>query len=223
MAEDWSLVRGLVRDWKPTDVGIAEHEAKPDPHPQYTKEVDALAAFALAAYAGMSYRGPDFGPSALGAAWDDLDFLNTLSVTTPRGITPDLVSSTMAVNLPGVYFLSITFSMSHNDVPQARSTMLRLFDETDGIAVGEGLRIGTGRNAASTNGSVSTLFDISAAGVGHAIGVQMGNGSTYSDVFYTAFSYTLHSVGEYRGTLGAAATGVGIQGKGRGSGDRPPG
>jgi hypothetical protein len=222
MAEDHSLVRGLVRDWEP----VHEHEAKPDPHPQYTQETHALAAFALAAYAGMSYTGPDFGPLALGAAWDDLDFLNTLSVATPRGITPDLVSSTMAVDLAGVYFLSITFSMDHNNSQTGRRTMLRLFDETDGLAVGEGIQIGTGRNAESTNGSVGTLFDISPSGVGHAIGIQIGNGSLYTDVYYTAFSYTLHSVGEYRGELGAAtygAGGVGVQGFGRGRGDRPPG
>jgi hypothetical protein len=219
MAEDHSLVRGLVRDWEP----VHEHEAKPDPHPQYALEVDALAAFALAAYAGMSYTGPDFGPSALGAAWTDVDLLNTLSVASPRGITPDLVSSTMTVELSGVYFLSVTFSMSHNNSQAGRSTTLRLFDEVDGVPVGEGIQIGTGRNAESTNGSVGTLFDVSPAGVGHAIGIQMGGGSLYTDVYYTAFSYTLHSVGEYRGTLGAAATGVGIQGKGRGSGDRPPG
>jgi hypothetical protein len=230
MAEEWSLVRGLVRDWKPTDVGIAEHEAKPDPHPQYTLEVDALAAFGFAAYAGMNYNGTAAAFPDIGAAWQDVDIFNTLSVGSPRHMAASIPDSTITLEGPGVYFLSIAFSMNHDNDQQGRSFSLRLFDHTtQAPVIGNGYKIGTGRNAQSTAGGISTLIESpTVLPVDHPVSLQVG-GSTdiYLDVDFTSFSFTVHSVGEFRGTLGEAVIqsggGVGVQGKGRGSGDRPPG
>jgi hypothetical protein len=230
MAEDWSLVRGLVRDWKPTDVGIAEHEAKPDPHPQYTLEVDALAAFGFAAYGGMNYNGSEAAFPNIGAAWQDVDIFNTLSVGTPRHMAVSIPDSSVTLEGPGVYFLSITFSMNHNDVNAGRVFSLRLFDDiTQAPVIGNGFQIGTGRNASSTAGGISTLIESpTVLPVDHPVRLQVGGSpDTYSAVSFTSFSYTVHSVGEFRGTLGEvniqSGGGVGVQGMGRGSGDRPPG
>jgi hypothetical protein len=232
MAEDHSLVRGLVRDWEP----VHEHEAKPDPHPDYALEVDALAAFGFAAYAGMNYNGTAAAFPDIGAAWQDVDIFNTLSVGSPRHMAASIPDSTLTLEGPGVYFLSIAFSMNHDSVNGGRSFSLRLMNHTtQAPVIGNGYLIGTGRNAASTAGGISTLIESpNVLPVDHPISLQVGdaknaNGTpgVYSDVDFTSFSYTVHSVGEFRGTLGDAniqsGGGVGVQGMGRGSGDRPPG
>jgi hypothetical protein len=223
MAEDHSLVRGLVRDWE----AVHEHEAKPDPHPQYTKEVDALASFGFAAYAGMQYGGAPARILDLGAGWQTIDVFNALSVDTPKGMTASLVDSSLALNFIGVYALSVSFSFGHNSSNSGRSVKLRLFDDFNQFPLGSGYQIGTGRNSEHTAASVTIVFDALPSVIGVPILLQVGDASApYTTVDITAVTYSLFSVGEYRGELGAmstGATGVGVQGMGRGSGDRPPG
>lgn len=203
MAEDWSLVRGLVRDWKPTDVGIAEHEAKPDPHPQYALEVDAIAAFAFAAYGGIQYEGAEYSMANLGAGWVDLDMLQTASGPN-RHIVLDLVNSTLEMDFEGVYLLTASLAIGHNSSNSGRTLRARLYNHTDGNALGDGFQMGTGRNAVVTSASISLLFEITSANLADAIGLQIGGGDSYTSVELSAASYSIHSIGEFRGQLGEA-------------------
>lgn len=194
---DHSLVRGLVRDWET----VAEHEGKSDPHPQYAFAASVLANFAFSAYGAMEYDGVVVGFPDLGAGWQNIDIFNSLPVATPRHVTVNLGGSTVAVDTPGVFAITITISINHNSSNSGRTTRVRLFDVTDGQPLGDGYVIGTGRNAEATTASATILAELGVDDVNHDLIVQIGGGAIYTSVEFNAATFSIYSVGEYRGEL----------------------
>ena len=196
MAEDYSLVRGLVRDWEK----VHEHEAKPNPHDQYVLNTEGLAAWAFAAYAGIRYSGAPYTFPDIGAAWQDLDFMADLAVAVPRHITANAVNSTLAPDQAGVYFASVSLSFNHIDAQSGRITSIRLYNHTTATS-SAAFQIGTGRNTEVTSASVSMFLDVPIGSEDNEIGLQIGGGDAYQGVGFSACAFNLHSVGEYRGLL----------------------
>lgn len=166
---------------------------------------DALSLFALAAYGGLHYDGAAYSFPDIGVGWEDIDFLETPTIAAPRGITVDTVNSRLAVENAGVYALMISLSFGHNSVSSnGRITSVRLYNYTDGVPLGDGFQVGTGRTSLITTVSLSVLVDVLPNATNDAIGMQIGmdfGGSNYTNVEFYAADFSLNSVGEFRGTL----------------------
>lgn len=195
MAEH-SLVRGLIRDWET----VAEHEAKPDPHPQYIQNEEGLRTFTFAAYGGLLHNTGAHAFPNLGATWQHLDFMDT-ETATPLHVTVNTTNSSLSADNPGVYMLTVSGVFSHNSSNSGRSTRVRLYDLAGDVPLTTGLLIGTGRNAEASNISASVLTTIAPEDVGEELILQIGGGDAYSAVEFTTLSFSLHSVGEYQGVF----------------------
>lgn len=154
----------------------------------------ALQVFSFAAY--LSLDAPDDTPLPnLGAAWQDLDML-TVEQVTPRYIT-NLGSGRFTFQAKGVYCLSLSGSVEHNESNQGRITYYRLYNYTEGTGA-PGVIIPTGRNAAASTIAGMGLFEIADGDIGDEYGVQIGNGDTYTAVNIQTLTLSAFSVGEWR-------------------------
>lgn len=160
---------------------------------------DAVAAFSFAAYADMTCPEDSAFPD-IGLTWQKVDIL-TLQRITPKGISIDLVNSTFSFDSDGVYRLSLVGSMEHDSVNNGRKFQIRIYNETD-QAAGQGVTIGTGRNAEATSIPASFLAEISDEDKGDEFILEIGNGDVYSGVSFQTLILSINAVSEWREPLG---------------------
>jgi hypothetical protein len=161
---------------------------------------EAISTFAVAAYGGMELAAPLVPLWDLDGTWQTLDFFNEQVIAAPRGITVSLANNSMTFAYPGVYVLSLTGSFEHDNAPSTgRTTGLRTWNFTDGVPGQGTLAIGVGRGSEVTALSVTSLTEITEGEVGKEIQLQMGGGDTIDVVQFLAASWSIWSVGEWRG------------------------
>ncbi len=173
---------------------------------------DYISIFAYAAYARMALVTPVAGPD-ITAAFQNIDFYDAEPLS-PRGIATDLVNGTFAFSLTGVYAMSFTYALEHDEVNNARDMIFRVFDVTDDVPVSTlGLIIGTARNQNVTFASSTILFEVDVNNEGDVFVVQVGGAAgspvgIYSSVQWDSSSISLWNVGEFRGLLTGSAGGL---------------
>lgn len=160
----------------------------------------AVNAFGYAAYGGIRNSTPASG-STIGGAWQTLNLFDTEIITVPRGITQDLANNGLIFEQKGVYVLSVALDFEHNSSNQGRTTHIRIWNATDGVAASGEYVLGVGRNAEASGVSLPILVEVDATGVNDLYQVQIGNGDTISSVVWVVQNMSAWSVGEYRGIL----------------------
>ena len=163
---------------------------------------NALQLFSFAAY-GEAECPNDTAFSDLGAAWQDLDIFTVSNLAAPRGVVINLTNGQFSVENSGVYAVNLSGAIEHDISQSGRITYVRLYNYTAASAVGAGIALGTGRNAAATSVVATLLADIGATHINQALGFQIGDGDTYTAVTFQTLGYSVNAEGEWRGAVGA--------------------
>ena len=120
-------------------------------------------------------------------------------ITTPRGITQDFATESLAFDTPGVWSISIGFSISHNELNLSRTIDVRLFNITDG-SPGLSSTVGVGRNNGVTTYSLTILVEILTADVGDAWRVEISGGADiFTAVVENSYTFSATLASEFRG------------------------
>jgi hypothetical protein len=160
----------------------------------------AIDAFTYAAYGGLTVDTP-VAFNDLGLAWEPIEIYDDMIPDAPRGITPDILSGSLALEEMGVYFLSVSGTFEHDASQQGRLTYIRMWNIEKANMVGDPVVVATGRNAEATTISAATFMLGYVDTLNNKIQLQIGNGDTYTNVIWNFLTYSLHSIGEFRGTL----------------------
>lgn len=119
-------------------------------------------------------------PFAIGAGAVTLP-IDTVLPIQPKNVTVDLVGSTIAVNVAGVWRISYGLSMSGISVSgSTRVYFVGLFNITKGVFISNTEAVPLPPNVTDNAYSTSGLFDIPEADVGDLLEVQVGFGSVIS-------------------------------------------
>lgn len=156
--------------------------------------------FTYAAYGGLLIDEP-VAFSDLDATWQVLDIFDEITPSTPRGITVDLGTSSLAFDISGVYQATLTGTFEHNSLNSGRTTNLRFWDIDSGAPHGTPIVVATGRNAEATSFNYPVLLDIPPALVDHRARVEIGGGDTYTAVSFDVLQFSTFNVGEWRGAF----------------------
>ena len=161
------------------------------------KPWEALNLWVTAGYGGINQSVP-IALADLGAGWTIL-LADTNIITTPRGVTQDFATESIAFDTPGVWSISISVALSHNELNASRTIGVRLFNITD-VSAGVSSVIGVARNVGVTNFSVSLLVEILTADVGDAWRVEVSGGvDAFTTVVEDSFTFSATLVSEFRG------------------------
>lgn len=156
----------------------------------------AFSTFVFAGYLGL--ESPIDSPFPdLGVAWQDIGIM-TIEGVPGRGVT-FLGNGQFTVDVDGIYFLATSGTFEHNSSNQGRITRARIYNYTDGVG-DVGIVFGTGRNAEATSLVATGFFDIGAGEVGKTLGLQIGNGDTYTSVNFQTMAAQIFNVGIWQGT-----------------------
>ncbi len=167
---------------------------------QFQDLVDFVRDHVSVAIYGAMSTSVTSGIYALGAGWTQYTDFDTVNVT-PKGTTFNTTTDSFQINANGIYIFYFGFSFDHDESNQGRTFDLRLFNNTDSVAVGQPITIGVGRNTPATNFSFSTMFETTEAIEDDDLIVQLGNGSSITGTF-DDFEVGVYSVGELQGTAG---------------------
>ena len=117
-------------------------------------------------------------------------------LTTPHNVVQDHPMDAIALEVAGLWELTINFGFEHNSSNAGRLINLRLLNTSTGTPSSQ-YQIGTGRNAEHTNATVTLLFEVPAGNIGDLISVQLGGGDSYSNVVLDAFVMQAVLVSEF--------------------------
>lgn len=161
------------------------------------KPWELLNLYVTAGYGGIHQSAP-IGLADIGAGWTTLE-ANVDAITTPRGVTQTPANNTIAFLTAGIWSISVSFSLTHNESNGSRTMVVRLWDEDAGVPSRE-VFIGVGRNTDTTAFGTTVLYEVQDAQVGHSIRVEVsGGGDTFTTVVENSFSITANLISEFRG------------------------
>ncbi len=177
-----SAITGLDTDQATQDQNLVDHEVAADPHTQYVLNTEAIGLFVTAAYGGVSTSG-DVAMANITAAFQTLLGLDTGTITTPKGITQDTVSSGLVFNLEGVFSVSGQATLTFLELNAGRELDLRFWNLTDGVQVGTiELTYFIGRNQGGVAMPFTLVLDIPGSLVGKVIVLQVGGADDFTIV-----------------------------------------
>ncbi len=166
---------------------------------KYPTKHQLISWATLAAYAGVTYNGAPLGWSDITGTFQSIDITNALMLPNHRGVVQDVDSGALSPNLEGVYYITVGGSLGHNSSNSGRTTSVRLYDLVSAQAVGDPYQIGIGRNVEVTTLNIGFPVEVVGVGTSANLVVQIGGGDTLTTVEWLAYSYSMHSIGEYRG------------------------
>jgi len=125
----------------------------------------------------------------LGAAWRIVDWYD--APITPNNMT--FSNPNFGFLIPGIYSISVSISLRHNELNSGREFSARLVNVTtsDNILI---YKIYTGRDQAGSTASVNAIVTIG-EGVNDQYRIEVGNGSTYSNVIWDATEVVITYIG----------------------------
>jgi hypothetical protein len=106
------------------------------------------------------------------------------------GAATDTVAGTFTLNYPGLWTMSITMSLIHNEAQAGRQTIVRLFNVTKGTDSG-GIVVPIARNQPGTLISASFPLQIASGNLGDLVRVEIGGGDAITGITYQSNSVTL--------------------------------
>lgn len=165
-------------------------------------DLDAIVQFVLdnfsvAGYGGIQLSAADETFPDLGAGYQTL-VADTNTIDVPRGTTPDHTTNSVALNLEGVWQISIGFTIEHDSSNQGRTIRLRLRNTVDGTTSTPN-PIGIGRNVEVTNWSITTLFQNLPDNLADPMVAEIGGGDTVLVTALDSYYFNVNYVSEYRG------------------------
>ncbi len=168
------------------------------------QQVDALGDavldnFVSTSYGGLILQTTVATPDIPAAAWATVPF-DTGAVATPRDIIQDPTNDRVQIGEEGVYFTNITLAISHVEKQQGRTIYVRLYNETSGTS-GNGVPIGIARNQPASTITLAMIYEASTDNVGDWLRVEVGNGDAVNVTEWSATSWTLFHISEYKGVL----------------------
>lgn len=146
-------------------------------------------------YGGIRLSTPTAFPD-LGADWQTL-IADAGTLSAPYGVTQDFANNAIIFERPGVWNVSITASITHDEVNNSRQTSARIYNTITGGATGA-LILGVGRNTSATNIAATVLAEIPEAAVGQPFVTQLGGGDVFSAVTLTGYAFNASCVSEWR-------------------------
>ena len=113
----------------------------------------------------------------IGAAWQTIDDYDNENLTSV-GCQLTLLSGAFVFDYPGLWQISLSLSIAHNEAQSGRTTSVRLQNLTTGSSAGNPWIVGIGRNQAQTTIVINTLAPIAVETLGNQYVMQIGNGDT---------------------------------------------
>ncbi len=162
--------------------------------------VDFTRQHVSVAIYGSMYTSTTSGIYSLGAGWTQYTDFDTKAVT-DKGTTFNTTTDSFQVNANGIYMFYFGFSFQHDELNAGRTFDVRLFNNTDSVAVGAPITVGVGRNTPATNFSYQFMFETTQDIEDDDLIVQLGNGDSITGTF-DDFDIGVYSIGELRGTAG---------------------
>ena len=156
-------------------------------------ETAAAEGFVTIGYGGVRQLEADNFPD-IGAVPVPLPF-GEGSVANPVGVTQDFANNGLRINGAGVWLLSFTFTMQHNEAQAGRLYQLQFYNATKSLQLGI-VTLGTPRNTTYSDFSTTVMFDIPAIYQGDLIQVRIAGGVYTSVIIYDCF-LSANSVSEY--------------------------
>jgi len=120
--------------------------------------------------------------------WQDAVGWDAITLSSPRFVTQDFTNGGLKFSHAGVWQVSLTLTVFHNEVNAGRILGMRLHETTVPFT-GTNKYFGTGRNVNVTNMAVTTLVDIPDTLVGKLIEVQIGGVDVYTSVVIESGSF----------------------------------
>ncbi len=161
---------------------------------------EALKLWVAAGYGGITQETPtgigDIGGGILN--WETL-VADTISTAVPRGVDQLLATNALSLNAAGVWSVSVSFSISHNEVNSSRQFSIRIFDITSASA-GKATLIGIGRNSGVTTFATTFLLDITPGQTGDDWRIEVGGtADNITGVDENSYAFNANLVSEFRG------------------------
>lgn len=140
----------------------------------------------------------DTTPDTVGAdivlAWRALTEFD-LEPLTAVGVTVDLLNGQWSFDHIGLWQLSFSFSLDHDELNAGRDFAIRLTNVTDGSSTPP-VNIGVARNVAVTTYSTNILVQIGEADVGDSYRIDIGNApTTIANVVWSSLGLSMLQVG----------------------------
>lgn len=169
---------------------------------QSTDDIYALAEFAIDTFTVAGYGG--IGQDAASAPLADITTtyttINTFDIPliVPRGVSYGFANNSLALDAPGVWYVSVKVTLQHNELNAGRVIGLRFFNLTTGLPGAVVFRYGVGRNVGVSNIALGVFFNVD--NPGDEIVLQLGtDGDTFTTVTCIGAIFEMHSVSEYKG------------------------
>lgn len=154
----------------------------------------ALPLFSFAAYASASTT-PGTPLPDLGLGWETIP-LDTAGAV--RAITINLGNDSFAFQYDGVYQITLSGSLNHNNLNAGRTVNIRLFNVTLGTPLPGAFPIGISRNVEDTVITISLLAEITDAEKGQEMRIEIGGGDAVSLVSISTMNVAIANVSEWR-------------------------
>lgn len=155
---------------------------------KWVRSTPAVGYGGISQRAGAALINPGLGWTLLPA--------DTEVITNPVAVDQNVDFDALAFQLAGMWSLSISFSMTHNELNAGRTSNIRLLNTNTGLA-STGVLFSTARNTDVTAFSINVLFEVQPAQLGDNISLQMGGGSTYSELFLNSMSFSATLLAEF--------------------------
>ena len=139
----------------------------------YFTSAETDARYVVAAYGGLKMTAPSVVGFTIGVAYATVTQFDALAIT-PKYITPDVPTDSLAIQYPGIYQMTLNMSLDHNSVNAGRSFNARLYDTTAAAPIGSAYTVGVGRDETSTAFSMAVLTEVLGPIIGHKLVLQLG-------------------------------------------------
>ncbi len=149
-----------------------------------------------AGYGGVT-QTPAVGIPDLGI-WFDVLPANAGVISVPRFLTQDFANDGLVLDIEGIWNVSISFSLVHNESNSGRQIVVQLYNSTTATVVGD-VVLPIARNQPGTYFSVSILAEVANANIGDLFVVRVGGGDAVTAVTLQRYTFSANHVSEWKG------------------------
>jgi len=130
---------------------------------------------AVAAYAGLKINTNRAITIPTGAGWTRITNWDSATYATPLNVTGALVGGTLAIARASAYLANIVLALQFDENNAGREFLLRLFNVTDAVQLGDAVAVFVGRNTGGIVVAFTLPFDGAAGVVGKQVAIEIGN------------------------------------------------
>jgi hypothetical protein len=121
-----------------------------------------------------------------------IDGFDVELISTPRGVTQDLLTNSLSLSVKGVWTLYIKVSLAFDELNSGREISLRMFNLDTGLPATTLFNYFVGRNTGGVNLNVSLPFEVSASAVNQRWQIQvLSQTDTFTNCSNIGSTYSL--------------------------------